>query len=161
FLGRSRSGEVWRCEAPDGRKRRLRLLPDLPNQDSATTRQALERICALSHPALAETSLLETVTGRLVLATEDFEQALLHRCRICQAQRMPGIPRSELLGYLGRAAEGLDYLHNDAHLHHLALTPFHLALSGDEVLVSDAGLASVFGVTEFLLATQAARYAAP
>src|SRR5262249_10840651 len=65
------------------------------------------------------------------------------------------------LGYLRRAAEGLDYLHNEAHIHHLALTPFHLALSGDEVLVSDAGLASVFGVTEFLLATQAARYAAP
>jgi hypothetical protein len=110
---------------------------------------------------LATASLFETATGRLVLATDDFDQTVLHRCRICQAQRMPGIPRSELLGYLRNAAEGLDYLHNDARLHHLALTPYHLALSDDALLVADAGLAAVFGVTEFLLATQAARYAAP
>ena len=161
FLGRSRSGEVWRCESPDGRKRRLRLLPDLPNQDAQRARQALERICALSHPALAAANLLETESGRLILASDDFEQTVLHRCRICQAQRLPGIPRSELLGYLRKAAEGLDYLHNDARLHHLALTPYHLALAGDALLVADAGLAGVFGVTEFLLATQAARYAAP
>jgi hypothetical protein len=66
-----------------------------------------------------------------------------------------------LLGYIWTAAEALDYLHNDAQKFHLALTPYHLALSGDEVMVADAGLAEIFGVTEFLRATQAARYAAP
>jgi serine/threonine protein kinase len=161
LVGQTPFGEVWKCEAPDGRMRRVRLLPDLPSHNSQTARTALKQLCELSHPAVPVTTLMETETGRLVLATELYEQTLVDRCRICQAQRLPGIPRTELIGYLWTAAEALDYLHTEARVHHLALTPYHLALSEDAVMVADAGLAEIFGVTQFLRATQAARYAAP
>jgi serine/threonine protein kinase len=161
LVGQTPFGEVWKCKAPDGRMRRLRLLPSLPVHDPKAARDALEQLCVLSHPAIPATTMLETETGRLVLSTELFEQTVVDRCRICQAQRLPGIPRAELLGYLWTAAEALDYLHIDAQKFHLALTPYHLALSGDAVMVADAGLAEIFGVTAFLRATQAARYAAP
>jgi serine/threonine protein kinase len=161
LVGQTPFGEVWKCAAPDGRMRRVRLLPELPAQNIQEARIALKHLCMLSHPAIPATTLMETEGRRLVLATDLYEQTVVDRCRICQAQRLPGIARTELLSYLWTAAEAFDYLHNDARVYHLALTPYQLALSGDSVMVADAGLAEIFGITAFLRATQAARYAAP
>lgn len=154
-------GEVWKVEAPDGRPRRLRLLPDVAERSPARQRDALEQLSSISHPALPAVEVLEIEGGRLVLITDVFEQTVVDRCRICQAQRLPGIPRPELLGYLWTAAEALDYLHNEEGIYHLALTPNALILAGASLLVADAGLAEVFGLEGFVRSSQTARYAAP
>ena len=154
-------GDVWTVQAPGGRTRRLRFLPDLPGWDPDEERSTLERLCALTHPALLATELLVTESGRRLLVTDLFEQTLADRSRIYQTRRLPGIPRSELLGYLWTAADLLDHLHTEEGVHHLALTPASLVFMGEQLLVADLGLVELFGGTEYLRASLAARYAAP
>jgi hypothetical protein len=161
LLGQGPFGEVWKVQAPDGSLRQLRLLPELPGRDPAHERAILDGLCGLSHPAFPHTQLLETESRRLALLTEFTEQTLGECCRIAQAQRLPGVPRTELLGYLWTAAQALDYLHTDEAIYHLTLTPQALGLAGDRLLIRDAGLAELYGVAESLPTSQAARYAAP
>lgn len=162
MVGQSLFGEVWQVEAPTGEQRFLRFLPNLPGSDPAAERAHLERLAALHHPLLPTHELHETDTGRLVLLSELFDQTVADRCRICQAQRQPGIPRNELLDYLWPVAEALDQLHEEEAIHHLSLTPRSLALSGDALLLTDVGLAELYGLdTDPRRLQIVARYAAP
>jgi serine/threonine protein kinase len=162
LLGQSLFGEVWKVEAPGGHPRLLQFLPPLTGLEPETERAYLERLASLSHPALPALELLEAETGRLVLVMDSFDQTVQDRCRISQAQRLPGVPRAELLGYLWSAAEAIDYLHGSEDIHHFALTPRSLLLAGDELLVAEAGLAELFGLNADPRAFQViARYAAP
>src|SRR5262249_9532746 len=58
----------------------------------------------------------------------------------CQQRGLPGIPREQLLAYLGEAAEALEALYQAQHLQHLGLTPRQLVLSNNRLFLTDFGL---------------------
>jgi serine/threonine protein kinase len=161
-LGRDAFGEAWKVEAPGGRKKLLRFLPTLPGRDATKEKIYLQRLISLDNPRLPAAELIETEGGRFVLLTDVFDQSLQDRLSACQAEGQRGIPRPELLDYLGAAADALDYLHEDQGLAHLALTPRALVLSHGRLLLADVGLANLYRSPVGIMATPAhARYAAP
>jgi serine/threonine protein kinase len=84
--------------------------------------------------------VLHCVPGRLVLACDEPHKTLRDRLQECQARGLPGIPRTELLGYLRTAAEALHHLHQAQGIQHLDLSPRCLLLDGDKLRVADFGL---------------------
>src|SRR5262249_22932670 len=94
-------GDLWRAQDASGRECRALCLPRL-----AREARLIDRLQALSHPALPPTEVHWSAAGRLVLVTGWYEQTLRDRLEECrQRDRRPGLPRGELLGYLRTAAE--------------------------------------------------------
>ena len=57
------------------------------------------------------------------------DRTLWDRFRECRDQGLPGIPRDELLRYMGEAAEALDLMNMEHNLQHLDVKPQNLFLS--------------------------------
>src|SRR5262249_19255777 len=72
--------------------------------------------------------------------TELADCSLWDRFKECRAGGLPGIPRDELLGYLGEAAEALDLMNGQYQLQHLDIKPQNLFLVHQHVKVADFGL---------------------
>jgi hypothetical protein len=120
------------------------------------------RLTGLSHPALPRTETVHTEPGRVILITELPGTSLWDRFEECRGQRLPGVPRPELLACLRAVAEALDQLRAQYGLPHLALNPGTVLFQRGRVMLMDFGLASLF----WLPAGRSAeafnpRYAAP
>src|SRR5262249_20439225 len=84
------------------------------------------------------------------------------RWQQCQSQRLPGIPRLELLDYLRAAAEALDYLYQQHAVHHLGVQPRTLLLNQGRVQLDEFGLGHLFWLPAGQpVAPRNGRYAAP
>jgi serine/threonine protein kinase len=136
-VGRTPLGCLWTVEAPDGKER---LGHCLLNVGEFTT-ETLTRLQTLRHPALPAREVFWMPPGCLVLISDPSRQTLRDRFDQCRADGLPGVPRQALLNYLAAAAESLDDLNKTESLPHLGLTPAHLLLEGDRVLLEDFGLA--------------------
>ncbi|MEI8372014.1 MAG: protein kinase [Planctomycetota bacterium] len=85
---------------------------------------------------------------RLVIAMQLGDMSLWDRLQRCQAEGMKGIPCKELLGYMGDAARGIDYLNEAIHdlgkgpvsIVHGDIKPQNLLLVGGGVQVCDYSL---------------------
>lgn len=147
-LGQGGYGEVWKCEAPGGLHKAIKIvegpLADL-NDDGAPAGeelQAIERVKRIRHPFLLSIDRVEVVNGELVIVTE-LADCSLHEVMLQYRQEgLPGIPRSRLLGYLHEAAEVLDLLNQEYDLQHLDIKPRNLFLVRNHVKVGDFGLVS-------------------
>ena len=80
------------------------------------------------------------------------DRSLWDRFLEANAQGLRGIPRRELLGYLGSVADAIDYLNDYKHsiagrhgvgIQHRDLKPQNILLLGDRAKVADFGLARV------------------
>jgi hypothetical protein len=92
--------------------------------------------------------------SRTLLLRDRFDQ--------CRADGLPGVPRPALLNCLAATAKALDDLYKTENLSHLGLTPAHLLLEGDQVLLEDFGLASLLWLARGAPVAQLnPRYAAP
>jgi serine/threonine protein kinase len=144
-LGSGGFGEVWKCEAPGGLLKAIKLVkgdlgPHDENSAAAWELESLQRIKAIRHPFLLSIDRIEVVSGRLLIVTELADKSLNDLLGEYQAAGRPGIPRDELLDYLAEAAEALDLMNFAHSLQHLDVKPHNLFLVSNHIKVADFGL---------------------
>jgi WD40 repeat protein/serine/threonine protein kinase len=155
ILGRGGFGEVWQAEAPGGFPVAVKFVP-LAGRLGEEELRSLPVLRRLRHPNVLTTFGSWQAGGRLVIAMELADRTLTDRLREVRDQGKGGIPAAELLGYLRGAARGLDYLNHPRPpapgeppqgIQHRDVKPQNLLLVGDQVKVSDFGLARVLHAT--------------
>jgi serine/threonine protein kinase len=157
-LGQTPHTEVWEVQASDGRRRLAKVLFGHAGADPA----AVQRLLALRHPALVPFDLVKNTPGQLVLACDPPEKTLRDCLQECQARKLAGVPRDQLLGYLWEAATALTELQRQHDLQHLGLNPRTLSLNGGRILLADFGLAQLlWWPTGGAVARMNPRYSAP
>ncbi len=144
-LGRGGFGEVWKCEAPGGFFKALKIIPGGQHLgDGADAfeqeRRALDHVKTIRHPFLLSLERVELSDGDLLIVMELADKNLRKLLEEYQLAGDPGIPRDELLGYLLEAAEALDIMNVQHHLLHLDIKPDNLFLVCNHVKVADFGL---------------------
>ena len=102
--------------------------------------KALKRVKQVRHPYLLALDRYDIIDGRLMIVMELADCNLWDRFRECRDQRLPGIPRDELLRYMEEAAEVLDLMNDQYQLQHLDIKPQNLFLLYNHVKVADFGL---------------------
>ncbi|MEI7684820.1 MAG: serine/threonine-protein kinase [Planctomycetota bacterium] len=148
-LGRGGFGEVWKATAPGGFHVALKFVR-LERRIRAAEMRALETIKSVRHPHLLSVFGAYQISGQLIIAMELADRTLEQRFREACGTGMPGIPKDELLEYMGETAKGLDYLNEPRHpsddvksrgIQHRDIKPQNLLLSGGSIKVGDFGLA--------------------
>ncbi len=145
-LGSGGFGEVWRCVAPGGIHKAVKVIHgDIRNTDDDGHRfaeqelKALKRVKSVRHPYLLSLDRYDIVDGRLMIVMELADRNLWDRFRECRGQGLPGIPRDELLGYMVECGEVLDLMNGQYSLQHLDIKPQNLFLLYNHVKVADFG----------------------
>ncbi|MDY3559638.1 protein kinase [Gemmata sp. JC673] len=145
-LGAGGFGEVWRCEAPGGIFKAIKIIHgDLRSRDNDLVRYAeqelksLKRVQQVRHPYLLALDRYDIVDGRLMIVMELADCNLWDRFRECRDRGLPGIPRDELLQYMTEIAEVLDLFNDQFQLQHLDIKPQNLFLLYNHVKVADFG----------------------
>ena len=145
-LGAGGFGEVWKCEAPGGIFKAIKIIHgDLRSKDSDLVRyaeqelKALKRVKQVRHPYLLALDRYDIVDGRLMIVMELADCNLWDRFRECRDKGLTGIPRDELLQYMAEAAEVLDLMNDQFQLQHLDIKPQNLFLLHNHVKVADFG----------------------
>jgi serine/threonine protein kinase len=141
-LGRGVFGEVWLAKKKtSGIDKAIKIVTQPPERD-ATKRElrSLELIKNLRHPYLLCTEDFWVGDGRLHIVMELAECTLRNRLERCREENLPGIPETELIGYIREAAEGLDFLHS-RHVVHRDVKPDNILILNGHAKVADFGLA--------------------
>jgi serine/threonine protein kinase len=145
-LGSGGFGEVWRCEAPGGIFKAVKVIHgDLRNRETDAYRfaeqelKALKRVKQVRHPYLLALDRYDIVDGKLMIVMELADCNLWDRFRECRTQGHQGIPRDELLQYMQESAEVLDLMNDKYQLQHLDIKPQNLFLLYNHVKVADFG----------------------
>jgi hypothetical protein len=149
-IGRGGFGEVWKCEAPGGFYKAIKLV--YGNLDDAgedgkgaeQERKSLDRIKQIRHPFLLSLERFDIIEGQLRIVMELADRSLWDRFREARSQNLQGIPREELLRYMTEAAEALDMMNLEHNLQHLDVKPQNLFLVHNHVKVADFGLVKLF-----------------
>jgi serine/threonine protein kinase len=146
-LGGGGFGEVWKCEAPGGLHKAVKVVyGDLQTTDPDGTRRAeqelkaLKRVQTVRHPYLLSLERYDIIENRLLIVMELADRNLWERFRECRMQNLPGIPRDELMRYMEESAEVLDLMNMQYQLQHLDIKPQNLFLVHNHVKVADFGL---------------------
>jgi serine/threonine protein kinase len=157
-VGRTPLGCLWTVEDSDGQERLAHCFLNV----SGFTTETLTRLQTLRHPALPAREVFWVPPGSIVLISDSGRQSLRDRFDQCRVDGLPGVPREVLLNCLTAAAHALDELNSVEKLSHLGLTPAHLLLEGDQVLIEDFGLAPLLWLAQGKpAALMNPRYAAP
>ncbi len=146
-LGKGGYGEVWKCEAPGGLVKAIKVVSgsaNATNTDNGAEQEhrALQLVKAIRHPFLLSTERVEIVDDDLFIVMELADRSLHDLLGEYRASGLAGIPRADLIGYLREAAEVLDLMNHDHDLQHLDIKPRNLFLVGRHVKVADFGLVS-------------------
>jgi hypothetical protein len=140
-LGFGGYGEVWKVTAPGGIFKAIKIIyGDLTGPRAEQELKSLERIKTVRHPFLLSLERFEIVQGQLLIVTELADRSLMNRYKECLEEGLSGVPRDELLAYLGDAADALDYMNETHGLQHLDIKPDNLLLLSGRIKVADFGL---------------------
>lgn len=144
-LGEGTFGEVYEVwKRPCGIAKAVKLLFNAANSKAGKREQrALDFIKNLRHPYLVRTEHYEVVDNQLVIEMELADENLSDRLAYWQKLGKPGVPVSELLGYIREAADGLDFLHRQKPkaILHRDVKPGNILLQSGHAKVTDFGLA--------------------
>lgn len=145
-LGRGGFGEVWKCNAPGGLCKAMKIVRggglDQSICNAEQELRALNSIKSIRHPFLLSTERVERVNGDLFIVMELADRSLHDLLVEYQQKNQPGIPRWELICYLREVAEVLDLLNHEYGVKHLDIKPRNIFLVGKHVKVADFGLAA-------------------
>jgi serine/threonine-protein kinase len=150
-LGRGGFGEVWEARAPGGVRVALKFIR-LGTTEAGFEQRALEVIRDIRHPHLLDVQFAARVDDCLVIAMPLCERSLMDRLQECQKQGRDGLPREELLRYMGELAPAIDFLNEPRHpgedgkkvgVQHRDIKPHNVFLVGGSVRLADFGLAKV------------------
>jgi serine/threonine protein kinase len=136
--------EVWHAEGPGGRPRQVKYVYGFDRRDGTAQQEAVARLAALRHPALAPAEVLLNGPGRLALVGDVPGPSLRDRWQECRGRGRPGIPREELLHDLRAAAEALDALFEQFGLAHLGVNARLLRRERGRLVIADFGLVPLF-----------------
>jgi serine/threonine protein kinase len=145
-LGGGGFGEVWKVTAPGGIHKAIKFVfGDLScandnGQRAEQELKALKRVLTVRHPYILSLERYDIIDGQLMIVMELADRNLWDRFRECRSQGLPGIPRTELLGYMAEAAEALDLMNQEHGLQHLDIKPQNIFLIHQHVKVADFGL---------------------
>jgi len=144
-LGRGGFGEVWKAEAPGGVLKALKMVHGtmacaLDADRVQTELKSLELVKSVRHPYILGLDRYDVVFGQLLIVMELADRTLWDRFTECRKQGLVGIPRSELLHYMGEAAEALDLMNLKYDLQHSDIKPQNLFLVHNHVKIADFGL---------------------
>jgi serine/threonine protein kinase len=145
-LGKGGFGEVWKCEAPGGLLKAIKVVAGQGRHlgDDATGAdqelRALQHVKSIRHPFLLSMDRIEIVDGDLLIVMELADCSWQDLLEAYRQEGQPGIPRDELFGYLREAAEVLDLMNQQHGLQHLDIKPRNLFLVNRHVKVADFGL---------------------
>src|SRR5262249_2797006 len=115
-LGRGGFGEIWKCTAPGGLHKAIKIVVSslmVESEDSTTAAlelAALDRVKGIRHPFLLSLERVDASQGELFIVMELADSSLQQEWERCRASGLPGIPRDELLAYLLEVAEVLDVM---------------------------------------------------
>jgi serine/threonine protein kinase len=132
--------EVWKAQSGGGVNRLVKFVYGFAGPQAASEEEPVARLKAIRHPTLAPLEVVQTSPGCVVLATDLVEKTLRDRFLECLTQRLPGIPRAELLDYLKTTAEVLNHLYQQHQLQHLGLNPRNIFLDKGRLLLGEFGL---------------------
>jgi len=160
---RAATGELWKARNVDGQPCLVRLVSAALPETPRAREELIARLRQLQeHPILDEAEVLFTSAGQLALISWVADQTFVEHLRQYQRQGHPGIPRDELLDYLGVLADALDSLVQGHGMQHLALGPRRLLLYNRQLYLADFGLAHLVWLPAGLPPGKLqARYAAP
>jgi serine/threonine protein kinase len=153
-LGVGGFGEVWKCVAPGGLFKAIKVVHGelgatgaVADEDSRADQElkALKRVKTVHHPYILSLERYDIVDGQLMIVMELADRTLWDRFRECRTQGLPGIPREELIGYMRETAEALDLMNDQFQLQHLDIKPQNLFLVFNHVKVADFGLVKDLG----------------
>lgn len=145
-LGAGAFGEVWHASAPGGLDIALKFIRLYSNLLAVELR-SLDAVKHIRHPNLVSFSGAWCKGSWLILAMELCERSLHDRLLEARNEdRLPGIPRDELIGYMSDAARGLDALAANQ-VQHRDVKPANLLLLNSAVKVGDFGLAKALEET--------------
>jgi serine/threonine protein kinase len=151
-LGRGGFGEVWKCEAPGGIQKAIKIIKtDSRHHVTGTTghaekeHRALQRMIGIRHPFILQMDRIEEIGGELLIVMELADRTLHELLQSYRQAGFAGIPREELLSYLAEAAEALDHMNQVHGLLHLDIKPGNLFLVAGHVKVADFGLVTDLG----------------
>jgi serine/threonine protein kinase len=161
-LSQNNPGPMWEVRGPDQRCHVARVLPLEFHQGAGPLTSFLDRLRQTEHPALPTLGVVPSSHGPALLAKDLAGETLAARYQACVAQKLPGVPRDELLDHLSVVAEALDTLRQQDDLWHLGLNPFSLFIEEDGVCFTDFGLVHQLWLPAGLpLARCHLQYAAP
>lgn len=141
LIGRGGYGEVWRAVAPGGLAKAIKIVyGDVDASRAATELRALSRVKDVRHPLLLSIERIELVAGNLVIVTELADCNLKEHFLRYRKANAVGVPQEELLGYLGDAADALDFIYTNYSLQHLDVKPENILLIGRRAKLGDYGL---------------------
>ena len=162
-IGAGGFGEVWKAIAPGGLHKAVKIVFGFHDDERAQSElRALETVKELRHPFLLSLERIDVYQGQLIVVSELADKSMKTRYSEYRKQGDAGIPRSELLGYLRDAADGLDYLCNEHLLQHLDVKPENLLIVGSHVKVADYGLVKdIRNHNHSILGGMTPTYAAP
>lgn len=140
-IGNGGYGEVWEAVGPGGLPKAVKILHGrFDGRQAETELKALELLRQLRHPFLINVERIEVIDGQLIVVMELAECSLEQRFAALTNDNACGIPRDELLRYLGDAAEALDFMYEQHGLQHLDVKPGNLLIQSGHVKVGDFGL---------------------
>jgi serine/threonine protein kinase len=139
-LGKGGFGEVWKCEAPGGLHKALKIVRGGEGGMARLELEALQRVKSIRHPFILSLERLEVANGVLVVVMELADKSLVDVLNDCRALGIPGVPRNELLSLLLEAAEALDWMNFVHGLQHLDVKPHNLFVVSNHLKVADFGL---------------------
>ncbi len=171
-LGVGGFGEVWKCLAPGGLLKALKIVtlpPEAEGHPEATPaereRSAIDRVKDIRHPFLISLDRIDEANGELIIVMELAERSSWHEFEESRRAGERGIPEGQLLRLMMEAAEVLDVMHFRHGLQHLDVKPANLLLSSGHIKLSDFGLVSFIDaqpeVQQALSGCFTPRYASP
>ena len=144
-LGQGGFGQVWKCEAPGGLRKAIKIVGGsgrLTGDGTAAAQEleALQLLKAVRHPFILSLDRVEVDNGALLVVMELADRSLGQVSEEWRQRGHAGIPRTGLLRLLTEAAEALDWMSFEHGLQHLDVKPDNLFLVCDHVKIADFGL---------------------